>query len=489
MPNISPTQEQLAIISTFKETRVLKVNAIAGSGKSSTLRLLAESHVKPSLYLAFNAATVKEAQEKFPEHVTCKTMHSLAMPHTGAKYREKLNKTVSRDKNTLEYVSQLIGFFGIEEYTAANPSIGANTTASLARDTVKQFTFSADKEITSDCVPRTDIKELKEGHEFDAVHYSNCIVELAKRLWAEQTNPQSSAAITHDTYLKLYSLSDPVIDFDTIFVDEAQDLNACVLHILRIQSCKIVYVGDQYQSIYGWRGAVNAMKLVDAPTLHLTQSWRYGEAVAGVAECILQSDNVVVRGNPTIYSRLTEVYDGEYHTEVWRTNASILERAAELIEKGISVSVTVDVKDFIRKIESILALKSGKKPFHDSIAKFTNYADFLEHCKHDTDSFKMEKLSRKRNILPILYTIDKNKQSKNNARVILLTTHGAKGLEWNNVIVGNDFKLGKKGGLIAGMHEQERNMLYVACTRAKQKLMLPWELMSYYNEYTGESET
>lgn len=52
----SPTQEQLDIVKAFGTTRVLKVNAVSGSGKSSTLKLLAEEYKQPSLLLAFNKA-------------------------------------------------------------------------------------------------------------------------------------------------------------------------------------------------------------------------------------------------------------------------------------------------------------------------------------------------------------------------------------------------------------------------------------------------
>ena len=65
---MKPTKEQQEIIDTFKTARVLKVNAVAGSGKSSTLRLLAEHNVIPSLYVCFNKIIQQEAETKFPEH-------------------------------------------------------------------------------------------------------------------------------------------------------------------------------------------------------------------------------------------------------------------------------------------------------------------------------------------------------------------------------------------------------------------------------------
>jgi hypothetical protein len=54
-----------------------------------------------------------------------------------------------------------------------------------------------------------------------------------------------------------------------LYVDEFQDTTPCVLDIVMNQhsnGMKVVMVGDARQAIYGWRGAVNAMKMVDAPT-------------------------------------------------------------------------------------------------------------------------------------------------------------------------------------------------------------------------------
>ena len=57
----TPTQEQQEILTAFKEHKIMKVNAVAGSGKSSTLRLLAQENQQPSLYVCFNKQNATEA--------------------------------------------------------------------------------------------------------------------------------------------------------------------------------------------------------------------------------------------------------------------------------------------------------------------------------------------------------------------------------------------------------------------------------------------
>ena len=76
------TEEQQRIIAYVKQMKRgdrLKVEAKAGSGKTSTLVEVAKANPdKRFLYLAFNKAIVNEAKGKFPKNVVVKTTHSLA---------------------------------------------------------------------------------------------------------------------------------------------------------------------------------------------------------------------------------------------------------------------------------------------------------------------------------------------------------------------------------------------------------------------------
>ena len=43
---------------------------------------------------------------------------------------------------------------------------------------------------------------------------------------------------------------------------KAQDINPVFLGVLKKARCPVVYIGDPYQQIYEWRGAVNAMEQI-----------------------------------------------------------------------------------------------------------------------------------------------------------------------------------------------------------------------------------
>src|SRR5690606_20668838 len=87
------TKEQYEIINS---TGNIKINAVAGSGKTTTIIEYAKTRPAHSriLYLAFNKSVKLEAQRKFAEknlnNVRVETAHSLAYKHIVARHAYKV---------------------------------------------------------------------------------------------------------------------------------------------------------------------------------------------------------------------------------------------------------------------------------------------------------------------------------------------------------------------------------------------------------------
>jgi hypothetical protein len=73
-----PIAEQEAARDLFQKREGLRIDAYAGTGKTTTLQLLADSSSQRGLYLAFNRSIAEEARKRFPRRVTCATSHSIA---------------------------------------------------------------------------------------------------------------------------------------------------------------------------------------------------------------------------------------------------------------------------------------------------------------------------------------------------------------------------------------------------------------------------
>jgi len=84
-----------------------------------------------------------------------------------------------------------------------------------------------------------------------------------------------------------------VDNYDTLFVDELQDMNPTQLAlILKMRAGKIVAVGDANQAIYGFRGAQDEAvdwlaRLLEADTLELPISYRCARSIIRVAQTIV----------------------------------------------------------------------------------------------------------------------------------------------------------------------------------------------------------
>lgn len=484
---LAPTKEQQDIINTFKTTRVLKVNACAGSGKSSTLKMLANDNQQPSLYICFNKSVAEEAREKFPNHVECRTTHSLAYAEHGKHVAHKLKRPVGTYRNVAGTSSEIAKYYRISDYHIGNDEIKATTIASFARTAVERFQCSTEEKFSSKLLPYYEITTLKKNHPgLDIKDFGTVVLKYARKLWMDRTNPASEVICTPDTYLKLWQLSKPVLNYDIIYVDESQDSNPTVLDVVRRQTqSKVCYVGDTHQSIYQFRGAVNAMELIDAPSLTLSKSFRYGQKIADIANWLI-GDEMEVKGLESINSIVKDVASDQY-TMIFRTNGALFERAVDLIAQGKEVFCEVDTKGFIKKLESADSLyrKNFTGVKHEDITPYSSWSDLKTASEEEPELKRLARIVESKQTTKYVSTLS-NLKSKAGASILLTTAHKSKGMEWDNVIVADDFPI--KPCMQDNTNTQEINLFYVAVTRAIKTLQLPYEIQEMFEELEDERE-
>jgi hypothetical protein len=94
---MTPTKEREAILAS--KGRDLLINARAGTGKTTTLKMIASAHPDLKIvYLVFNRKAKEEAYAKFPTDVEIRTVHSLAFAGDAMKsfpFDEKQDLTMS----------------------------------------------------------------------------------------------------------------------------------------------------------------------------------------------------------------------------------------------------------------------------------------------------------------------------------------------------------------------------------------------------------
>jgi AAA domain/UvrD-like helicase C-terminal domain len=242
MPQLTPTAEQQAIIDAYRTGQNLVIEAGAGTGKTSTLKMLAAAAPDRSgFYIAYNRAIAKDAGRSFPGNIECRTAHSLAFRAVGSQFKARLDGP----RQPARIVAQLLRInpLRVDESLMLSPT----QVARVVNDTVANFCRSADAEIAWRHVPKIAGIDLPEPRG----RLRGAVVPLARKAWADLSRPEGKLRFQHDHYLKLWQLTGPRLDVDVVMLDEAQDANPLIADIVERQThAQRVMVGDQSQAIY-----------------------------------------------------------------------------------------------------------------------------------------------------------------------------------------------------------------------------------------------
>ena len=481
--SIKPTDEQLKVIAAAKSGKDLVVQALAGTGKTTTLKLLAESlSDKQGTYIAFNKAIVDEAVSKFPPNVRCKTAHSLAYGNVGRNFKDRIN---NHSRITLKQVAEWMGVekigyrVGKESFVLEEAQV-----ANLVISSVGNFCKSVDAKITKEHI------ELPFLAAFDkklVANFQKTLLPHAVKAWDDIQEQDGFLKFDHDYYLKMWQLSSPKIRGDFILFDEAQDADPVMLSIIEAQHhAQRIYVGDQFQAIYEWRGAENALNKVKVDqSLWLTQSFRFGEAIASEANDILGflEAPVEVQGFASVKSSVEEVYDPK--AILCRTNAGVIQHVMQEQEKHRKVAILGRTQELIDFALACGNLQKGIRTGHHELAPFKSWSEvkhYVERFPEETHEIKTMIDLVDRFGVDSLVSALKKVVSESEADVLVSTAHKAKGREWETVKLAGDYLHP------TDMDTEDLRLAYVSVTRAIKKLdMSEWAKIAQ-REFLNQEE-
>ena len=498
------TPEQTSIINA-KETS-FKINAVAGSGKTTTLLEYAKqnSHLK-ILYLAYNKSLQVSLNKKLEQynltHMHVSTIHSLAYKKTQAHQYNLCNDLkVQVIENLLcEYekvVNQRAGYYPIAEYLALlKELVNFYCNSSLiALDEVLLNQFKKASEL--------DVKVIELINKDE----KRTLAHL-KHLLSSMKNKQCDA--THDFYLKMFYLNKKLcsnLGYDLILVDEAQDISDVMIGIVEAQQSRRVYIGDSFQQIYSFRYAINALNKIDLPSYSLSKSFRFGNDYAKTLEKNINAlYELQTKKRLEISGLDTTTKIGEHNIDfdkqicvISRTTFGLIQKIIHFIhdDKKIYFEGGYSSYSFMNQtVYSVFYLKEKKmdkvtmseiKDFEsikelEQFSKDTKNQDYLNVIKfvntYGDNIFEINKLIK-----------TKLTTKKEQADIIFTTTHKSKGLEYNQVIMADDFITKKeivnpKNKMSFLRILEELNIYYVAATRAKNAIeMAPLDLHYSYSE-------
>ncbi|MFJ5920940.1 UvrD-helicase domain-containing protein [Streptomyces ardesiacus] len=473
---MNPTDEQTAAADAFHAGDHLALQAGAGTGKTTTLTLLARTTTHRGRYLAYNRAIAQEACARFPGNVLCKTAHALAYAAVGHRYSSRLNAP----RRPAWQTGQALGV--TKAIRIGDRDISQRALSNAVLRTVTRFCHTADEKISRHHVPCLRGLEDKDLHRELTAH----ILPFARKAWDDlQKADGGTVRFDHDHYLKIWALTQPRIDADFLLLDEAQDTNPVVEQIFLAQRdhTQLVMVGDSAQAIYHWRGAKDVMTGFDGTQLTLSQSFRFGPRLAEEANRWLHLADAPIRltGAETVPTELGIVAQPD--AVVCRTNVGAMTQVMALMAAGCRVGLVGGGESLSALAQAARDLKEGRRTHHPELALFPTWGELQDYAAHDPAG---------RDLRPFVDLVDTHGADvilaavarlvpEPQAQVRVSTAHKAKGREWARVKIAEDFAPPRATSALPDppnqtaqgrIHDSEARLAYVAVTRTRRRLDL-----------------
>lgn len=481
------TTEQVAVVETVLAGDHVAVEALAGTGKTTTLASIPPRGAS-QLYVTFNRDPVNDAKKRMPHGTRCATIYELASRSIGDPWvrRTRMPRLKTRDLADLLGIGDVMlsGQWGTKR-------ISATMQAGLALRAMARFSISADPApgLWHIPVPRS----ARHDPDLMALYteIGALIAPTLPRLWGRLTAPDSDLPLTGANIIKLWQLQGPVLPYDRIMVDEAQDMNDCYRSAIEQQMTRsqLVAVGDSLQQINAWNGSINALaKFPIDDRLWLTRCWRFGPEIADIANRVLAELDapkwIIGAGTCTGPADLSAGAD----VILCRTNAQAVHQALDAIDAGQRPHIVGGADDVVSFARGALALQEGGPVNHPELICFDHWLDVLAYVASDelgADLAPMVNLIERFGADTIVDVMG-TQPDQDRADVILSTVHKVKGREWPDVRLAPDFSV-EPGDPMADV--EELRLLYVAVTRAQDRLDITDVPYFQLTPTTNRSET
>lgn len=491
-----PSQYQKAIFDYIQhEKGNLVVEAAAGSGKTYTLvkALSLIPQDKRVLMTAFNKDIVKELTKKVKEfpNVEVRTLHGLGMILTTR------GLGIGGMKPEGYKYTQLI-YNHWQDLTKTNINkLSRNARKSFVENTKKLVDFGRFYLATT----RSEMIELMTKYDIPCVADE---VDVALKVMAIGGKNLDSIDYTDMIWMPhIYDLHLQECEYDFIMVDECQDLNVAernlVLRCLK-EGGRLIAVGDSNQCIYGFSGSdPDSFKAIQSipntVSMPLSISYRCPESVVKFAQNLVPSIEAKQGAEEGVILdcvSLDDVHDGDM--VLCRNNAPLLQVYCKLLEQGKRAYIRGS--DVGKNLQNIV-IGTHKDYLHTNLKRdgvfIRLYEDLFNSRKaimerygiSQEDAMKHETIQAKLDMIRALEVLgadlttteeltkkieDIFPKNDKGEGIMLSTVHKAKGLEADNVFIACASLMPSKSALDEWQVQQERNLMYVAYTRAKKVL-------------------
>lgn len=517
---------QVAVFDEIKRMReqddgALMIEAVAGSGKTTTiieaLNLIPKHH--RCLFLAFNKHIAEELKRRVPSNVEAATVNSYGFRAVRNawkqvklddwKTRNAMRDFVADPDDRRRWDGAMKRLIGLKKSTL---SMGKKhvegcptlvVAKSLVERYVEQMASGKNEQATCQCpegLISLEDTEIANRYDLD-LPTDPRFMEAAKAVWQKVCSQTAIIDFDDQWFLPvLKKLAVPT--FDWVLVDEGQDWCSTQIELLKRVAPRIVVVGDPMQGIYGFRGAdpdamENIRKAIGAKVLPLSICYRCPSSVVEKADQVLRQwdlDNggegkpYILPSATAIEGTVDEVNIKDLRSEAqpgsWvlcRTTAPLVKECLKFIVEG--VKATVKGRDIGQQLISLVE-KVGGHDIADFMVRLDEY--------HQGETKRLEAAQREAQLQALDDRVESLHALSEGARttddviakienvfkdeasngVTFATAHRSKGLEADDIYILRPELMPFPKAKSQWARKQERNLKYVAFTRAMKRLRL-----------------
>jgi hypothetical protein len=407
----------------FKKNEVIAIKSVAGSGKTTTLLNLAKKHKdKRILYIAFNKSLITEIKEKLKSQ----NIRNM-IPKTFDALLYNLYTSINgNEPHISDLRPHMLG--DINTWFIGKPY-------KLKDYYCKIFSKYCNDHIHNDivdfCMKNYDKKQpLLEGI-WDKVNKGSLI---------------TFESIRKQAYINHWFRKSIDKEYDMIMIDETQDFDMMMLNmLLNDTTIPKVFVGDPKQSIYQFRGCINAFDYLpkDALTIEFYSTFRVGNPACDIIRS--KFDNCWMISKCKNDTHFVDSFDlNEGYTYLFRSWRVLLETATRTndiwiynYEKKMN-----EIRNLHKKLQNVKKIDESNNTCEDDLPMFIK-------------SLSLEDLEK------LIDNVTNNLSTFEESKIKMYTVHSYKGMEDINIRIANDVD-----------KDKDENIYYVAITRGMQKILI-----------------
>jgi hypothetical protein len=408
----------------FNKNDIVAIKSVAGSGKTTTLLNLSKTHNnKRVLYIAFNKSLISEIKDKIK---TQKIKNMYPFTFDALLYNLYLSiKGQEPDITNLrpQFIGKIIPFLNGKPYKVRE----------YYCKKFIQFCNDADNnDIRSFCLIKLGSKK-----------------PLLEQMWdkVKQGNLITFETIRKQAYINKWFKNYIDKTYDLIMIDETQDFDMIMLKmLLNDTTIPKIFVGDPKQSIYDFRGCINAFNYLpkEAFIIEFYSTFRIGNPACDLIRSKFNDCWMISKSkNETNFVKYFEEQDKYvYLFRSWRVLLQTAEKTNNIWIYSYDKKIN-EIRNLHQKLSNrVLNTDDDDDKYEDDLPKFLTSISI----------YQLEDL---------INNITKNIVNFEDSKIKLYTTHSYKGMEDDNIRLANDIDI-----------SEDENIYYVSITRGMQKILI-----------------